>query len=184
MKNILTTERPLTTTIRNLFGIMSNLSGKTFLVSVLRQDLMVLLLPNHQKRLKCLMNISSLFSQLKISIPDKEISSYPSIPEINITLQVVTNVLYNCNPYKLPSPDHLNATFLKHASTEIASMLIHLFQQSLRDNSIPVKWKQAYITPIFKKGNRSEPKNYHPVSLTYSFAKAWNKSLWTKLWNI
>ena len=104
-------------------------------------------------------------SQLKISIPYKETSPYPSIPEINITLQVVTNVLYNCNPYKLPSPDHLNATFLKHTSTEIAPMRTHLFQQSLRDNSIPVKWKQAYVTPIFKKGNRSEPKNYHPVSL-------------------
>ena len=36
-------------------------------------------------------------SQLKISIPDKETSPYPSIPEINITLQVVINVLYNCN---------------------------------------------------------------------------------------
>ena len=45
-------------------------------------------------------------------------------------------------------------------------MLTHLFQQSLRDSSIPMTWKQAYVTPIYKKGNRSDPKNYRPVSLT------------------
>ena len=50
-------------------------------------------------------------------------------------------------------------------------MLTHLFQQSLRDNSIPAVWKQAYVTPIYKKGNRSDPKNYHPVSMTSLICK-------------
>ena len=53
-------------------------------------------------------------------------------------------------------------------------MLTHLFQQSLRDNSIPAVWKQAHdhVTPIYKKGNRSDPKNYRPVSLTSLICKA------------
>ena len=44
-------------------------------------------------------------------------------------------------------------------------MLTNLFQQSLRDNSILAIWKQAYVILIYKKGNRSDPKNYSPVSL-------------------
>jgi len=33
-------------------------------------------------------------------------------------------------------------------------------------NQLPVDWKVATIIPIFKKGNKSSPCNYHPVSLT------------------
>ena len=45
------------------------------------------------------------------NIPDKGTSPYPSIPEINITFQGVTNLLSNCNPHKSPSPDSLNVAF-------------------------------------------------------------------------
>ena len=98
-------------------------------------------------------------------IPDKGTSPYRAIPEINITLQEVTNLLSSCDPHKSPGPDHLHGVFLKQVmiSMEIAPMLTHLFQQSL---SFPAVWKQAHVTPIYKKCNRSDPKNYRPVSLT------------------
>ena len=99
-------------------------------------------------------------------IPDKGTSPYLAIPEINITLQGVTNLLSSCDPHKSPGPDNLHTAFLKQVSMEIAPMLRHLFQQSLRYNSIPAVWKQAHVTPIYKKGKRSDPKNYQPVSLT------------------
>ena len=70
-------------------------------------------------------------------IPDKGTSSYPAILEISITLQGVTNLLSSCDLYKPPGPDNLHAAFLKQVSMEIAPMLTHLFQQSLRDTSIP-----------------------------------------------
>ena len=104
-------------------------------------------------------------------IPDKGTSPYPAIPEINITLQGATNLLSRCDPHKSPDPDNLHAAFLKQVSMEIAPMLTHLFQQSLRDISIPALWKQAHVTPIYRKGDRSDPKNYHPVSPTSLICK-------------
>ena len=119
------------------------------------------------------------------NVPDKGISPYPSIPEINITLQGITNLLSNCNPHKSPGPDSLNTAFLIHTSTEIAPMLTHLFQQSLRDNSIPEIWKQAYVTRIlYKKDNRSDPKNYCPVSLTSLVCKTMKHILVSQIINI
>ena len=59
-------------------------------------------------------------------IPDKGTSPYPTIPEVNITLQGGTNLLSICDPHKSPGPDNL---YLKRASMEIAPMLTNLFQQ-------------------------------------------------------
>ena len=45
-------------------------------------------------------------------------------------------------------------------------MLTFIFQQSLDSGAVPDDWKVALVTPIFKKGKRSAPENYRPVSLT------------------
>jgi hypothetical protein len=34
---------------------------------------------------------------------------------------------------------------------------------------IPSDWKQARVAPVFKKGDRGQPANYRPISLTCRF---------------
>ena len=41
-----------------------------------------------------------------------------------------------------------------------------IFQRSLDFGEIPSPWLRANITPLFKKGERTDISNYHPVSLT------------------
>ena len=41
-----------------------------------------------------------------------------------------------------------------------------LFNKSLQEGSVPSDWRSANVVPIFKKGSRSDPSNYRPVSLT------------------
>ena len=33
-------------------------------------------------------------------------------------------------------------------------------------NILPQDWKDALVTPIFKKGSRTDPYNYRPITLT------------------
>jgi len=40
------------------------------------------------------------------------------------------------------------------------------FQQSLVKQTLPEDWRKALVTPAFKKGDRSNPENYRPISLT------------------
>ena len=72
------------------------------------------------------------------TIPDRGISPYPSIPDIAITLNGVRNLLLKSDVNKSTGPDNIHAAFLKHTAYEIAPLLTHLFQQSLRNGIVPV----------------------------------------------
>ena len=40
------------------------------------------------------------------------------------------------------------------------------FQKSVLSGILPSAWKEVRITPIYKKGNKTESSNYRPMSLT------------------
>ena len=91
-------------------------------------------------------------------IPSKEPLPYPSMSEITITTPGVQKLLSEINPHKAHGPDNITARVLKETASVLAPMLAHLFQQSLNTGEIPTEWKLAYVTPIYKKGNREDPK--------------------------
>ena len=48
----------------------------------------------------------------------------------------------------------------------MATPLSIVFNKSLESGSIPEDWQSADVIAIFKKGTKSDPGNYRPVSLT------------------
>ena len=78
----------------------------------------------------------------------------------------IYNILQNLNWYKSAGPDTVHPYAPKATYVEISQMLTHLFQQSLNSGILPVRWKHTYITPIYKNGDKTDTKNYRPISLT------------------
>ncbi|KAK4831226.1 hypothetical protein QYF61_016324 [Mycteria americana] len=67
--------------------------------------------------------------------------------------------------YVLCSPSSQSSTVFcaHHVLTKPLSII---YQQSWLTGEVPVDWRLANVTPIFKKGQKEDPGNYRPVSLT------------------
>ena len=93
-------------------------------------------------------------------LPDKDPSPHPTMPDINISLEGVYNLLLNINTHKARGPDQIHGRVLKEIADIISPYLRTLFQGSLDSQVIPDDWRSANITPLFKQGDKQQPSNY------------------------
>ncbi|KAL8570366.1 hypothetical protein ACOMHN_035784 [Nucella lapillus] len=93
-------------------------------------------------------------------------SQFPVLDSLGITEPGVTKLLQALKPGKAPGPDGITTKILKELAEEISPILTIIFQSSLDTGTLPSDWKDANVTPIFKKGEHYDPTNYRPVSLT------------------
>ena len=78
----------------------------------------------------------------------------------------VAKLLDGLNIHKAPGPDGLNARVLKECSNEISPILALIFNESLARGDVPDEWRQANVSPVYKKGEKYYAANYRSVSLT------------------
>ena len=57
-------------------------------------------------------------------------------------------------------------TLLEELSVEISPILIILFNKSVTTCIVPSDWRTAHVSPVYKKGQKYNPENYRPISLT------------------
>jgi len=86
--------------------------------------------------------------------------------EIPFNKLVVQKKLERLKTDKSPGPDELHPLLLQSCAAQIAEPLSIIFQKSYTAGKLPHDWKTATVTPIYKKGNRTDPSNYRPISLT------------------
>ena len=80
-----------------------------------------------------------------------------------ISPDMVRVKLIKLNMNKAPGVDFIGTRMLIELSDEISHIVV---SKSLNSGDIPQDWRLANITPIFKKGKKSNTANYRPVSLT------------------
>ena len=115
---------------------------------------------------------ASVFTQENTDeIPTLDTEDYEEVPRLIISSEGVLKQLKNLAPNKAPGPDQLPPWFLKIAAEELAPILTNIFQSSVDNGILPRQWQEANIIGIFKKGDKSKPENYRPVSLTSIICK-------------
>ena len=100
------------------------------------------------------------------SLPDKGPSLYQDIPDLDIGLQGTVKQLACLKVNKAGGPDDAPARVLHDYAENLGPMLTYIMKQSYGDSTLPKDWQKAMFTEIYKKGKKSSPENYRPVSLT------------------
>ena len=70
---------------------------------------------------------------------------------------------------------------LKYSLPCIISPLVYICNLSLTNGIFPTRLKFSQITPLFKKGSKSEIANYRPISLLTFFSKIFEKVIFNRL---
>ena len=103
------------------------------------------------------------------------------MPDFEITSE---DILKACNKMKRKltrTPEGIPSFFIANTIGPLLLPLTVLFNIFLSNNVVPVQWKQAFVIPVFKKGDRSKVGNYRPISLTSSIARLFESVILDKL---
>ena len=116
-------------------------------------------------------------------LPDIDGEPVFPMPDIEFTAPGIEKLLNNLNPAKASGPDLVPARILKLASKELAPVLSLIYQQSYDTGQVPLDWQQANVTAVFKKGDKTNPANYRPVSLTCILCKSMEHIIFSQIMN-
>ena len=105
----------------------------------------------------------------------------PTIDTIDITQEKVRKYIEILKPQKATGPDGISPRLLKSAGQSVTAPLTAIFNQSLREASVPSTWKCARIKTIYKKGDLTERENYRPLSILSVPSKIMEKCVVDKL---
>ena len=98
------------------------------------------------------------------SFPKRSINE--NLAKLDIKEEMVLKKLKNLRPDKTPGKDNVHPFILKNCAEVLCKPLRIIYQTTIDEGILPKIWKEGLITPIFKKGKKSDPENYRPVTLT------------------
>lgn len=88
------------------------------------------------------------------------------ISNIEFSVDDVRTLLLGLKRHSAPGPDNISSRLLIECADVLCHPLHVIFTKSLELGKLPDQWHTAVVTPIFKKGDKCDPANYRPISLT------------------
>lgn len=114
-------------------------------------------------------------------IPEAPINCRIDVINMEFTAINVFEGLAKMDASKGPGPDGIPPKFIKEIAAEICDPLRIIFNTSIKSGIFPALWKISHVTPIFKKGAKSNIENYRSVSIQKSLAKLFDMLVFDKL---
>jgi hypothetical protein len=104
------------------------------------------------------------------------------IEVIKTTREEVLKILKGLDTGKASGPDGVSNRLLKETSLAISEPLSILFNKSFELGKVPKIWKEANLSPIFRKDDKSLVSNYRPISLLSCIGKVQERIVYMHLY--
>ncbi|XP_037780209.1 craniofacial development protein 2-like [Penaeus monodon] len=82
---------------------------------------------------------------------------------------------------KAPGPDNITIDLIEAAGDVVYDKLATLFNECLRQSTIPDEWNEAIIVLLQKKGDQTNISNYRPISLLNNIYKLFTKIITNRI---
>jgi hypothetical protein len=104
---------------------------------------------------------------------------------VSLTMQDVYSVLGKLQEKSSAGPDNIPNVLLKRCRESLSWPLSILFTKSVDEGFLPQEWRDAVVTPVYKKGSKTTCGNYRPISLTCTAVKVmenWFAGPFSSMW--
>ena len=94
-----------------------------------------------------------------------------------ITEDITNKLLRWFDVSRAPGMDGISSKFLKDGAEVLTKPICDIINLSIKLSTFPDKCKIAKLTPLFKKGLKTDPKNYRPILLLPPLSKLIEKAI-------
>ena len=98
-----------------------------------------------------------------------------------MTRKELYSVIDSLDDNKAVGPREISIRLIMSCKLAIGVHLKFALNECIKEKIFPTKIKLAYVTPIFKKGDKLDSTNYRPISVTPSLAKIFERLLLTQM---
>ena len=124
----------------------------------------------------------------KLSLPNN-VASVPTLKDCHQSLFThfrfkvshVKHILCSLDTTKSVGDDNVSLRVLKSCASALCGPLFALFQKICNTAIFPSSWKISRITAVHKKGTRSDPTNYRPITVLPTLSRVFEQLLITQL---
>ena len=101
------------------------------------------------------------------------------VPELNLTApathEEVAEAFRQLNITDAAGHDNITTRVVKAMKEELEFIMVHIINKSFEHKKYPTAWKLAKISPLYKKGDKYDAKNYRPVAVLPALSKIMEK---------
>ena len=104
------------------------------------------------------------------------------LSDIVCTPNDIAKIINRLPPDKAPGPDQITAKMLKLSCEYISESLSNVINISFRSGVLPDILKLSNVCPLFKQGDKHDPKNYRGISLLSLVSKIFERVVFNALY--